>query len=125
MNDNMSRRDKIDDLIDEWHDMYPDDDAVVSLHDFLGLTWEEYAIFTEWNVLPEETIDYDKFSELRNRLARLSKQLVRCSDELNSHKEVVKHIRNGIALSKTHFYGDELHPMILEDILKDNELEKE
>lgn len=125
MNDKMSRRDKIDDLIEEWHDMYPNDDAVVSLHDFLGLTWEEYAIFTEWNVLPEETVDYETFAEARNRLARLAKNLMRCSEELNAHKEVLKHIREGIALSKTHLYGDELHPMILEDILKDNDLMEE
>lgn len=125
MNDEMSRRDKIDDLIEEWHDMYPDDNAVVSLFDFLGLTWEEYAIFTEWNVLPEETVDYETFAEARNRLARLAKSLKRCSEELNAHKEILKHIRAGIALSKTHFYEDELHPLILEDLLKDNDLMEE
>jgi hypothetical protein len=35
--------DDLDDYIDEWHDS----DATLSLHEFLGMTWDEYRTCTE------------------------------------------------------------------------------
>ncbi|QMP84162.1 putative ribonuclease [Streptomyces phage Coruscant] len=90
MSDNESLRDKIDDLIEEWHDMYPDDNAVVSLHDFLGLTWKEYALFTEWDVLPGESVSYDKFEEMRDSRLAAFKDRTRyrdAIDEITSYVE--------------------------------------
>ena len=39
--------DEIDDYIDEWHDS--DSDINLELHEFLGMTWEEYSL---WAVKP-------------------------------------------------------------------------
>lgn len=89
MSDKESRRDKIDDLIEEWHDMYPDDDAVVSLHDFLGLTWKEYALFTEWDVLPDESISYEKFEEMRDSRLKAYRELSKYRDAV---EEIVSYV---------------------------------
>lgn len=40
---------KIDDYIGRWHDATEDG---VPLHEFLGLTWDEYKRWGEHNVLP-------------------------------------------------------------------------
>ncbi|PZU96024.1 MAG: hypothetical protein DCE90_11395 [Pseudanabaena sp.] len=39
--------DEIDNYIDEWHDS--DSDMSLELHEFLGMTWEEYSL---WVVKP-------------------------------------------------------------------------
>lgn len=40
----------IDDYIDEWHDIAPQNET---LHDFLGMTWEEYSLWlADPDVLP-------------------------------------------------------------------------
>ena len=39
--------DEIDDYIDEWHDS--DSDINLELHEFLGMSWEEYSL---WAVKP-------------------------------------------------------------------------
>lgn len=45
---------KLDDLIDEWHEA-PEDG--VSLHEYLGMTWEEYAIWVkDAQAIPERII---------------------------------------------------------------------
>ena len=96
--------------------MYPDDeDSVVSLHDFLGMTRKEYALFTEWNVLPNEPIEYDKFVEIRDSRLKVYKELAR-------HQDLVKYLRENIALARTHMYSDELEPWTIEDYLNENEL---
>ncbi len=46
---------KLDDLIDEWHES-PEDGT--SLHEFLGMTWEEYAIWVkDYQAVPERIIE--------------------------------------------------------------------
>ena len=35
--------DEIDDFVDRWHD----GDATIPLHEFLGFTWDEYALWVE------------------------------------------------------------------------------
>jgi len=40
--------DEIDDYIDEWHDSDSTND--LELHEFLGMTWEEYSL---WAVKPK------------------------------------------------------------------------
>jgi hypothetical protein len=40
--------DEIDDYIDEWHDS--DSDINLELHEFLGMSWEEYSL---WAVKPK------------------------------------------------------------------------
>ncbi len=44
--------DEIDDYIDEWHDSNSDID--LELHEFLGMTWEEYSL---WAVKPSLLAD--------------------------------------------------------------------
>jgi len=42
--------DDIDDYIDEWHDTEP---QVEKLHDFLGMTWDEYSMWVaDPDILP-------------------------------------------------------------------------
>lgn len=120
----MTNRSDIEDKIDEWHELYgPDEDSNIELHDFLGLSWEEYSVFVEHNLLPGEDMPYESFVDFRNRMSYLLKEMGRYTEDIGRYENVLKHIRNGIALSKTHFYEDELHPLILEDLLKDNDLE--
>ena len=40
--------DEIDDYIDAWHDS--DSDTEIELHEYLGMTWEEYS---SWAVKPK------------------------------------------------------------------------
>lgn len=43
----------LDDLVDEWHDLPPGSpDAQLPLHDYLGMTWVQYARWTETCILP-------------------------------------------------------------------------
>lgn len=84
-------RGQIEDKIEEWHDMYPsDEDSVVSLCDFLGMTSEEYSIFVEWNVLPNESIEYDKFVEIRNDRLKVCGELAR-------YKEAIEEIASYVS----------------------------
>jgi hypothetical protein len=122
MSDNESLRDIIEDKIGEWHELYPDDNSVVELHDFLGLTWDEYSMFVEYDILPGEPVPYEKFENFRYKFVAMSYNFARCAEELKNHKEVIKKLREGIALSRTHFYGDELHPYVIEDLLNENEV---
>jgi len=39
----------IDDYIDEWHN----GDSNKELHEYLGMTWDEYKIYLETDTLPE------------------------------------------------------------------------
>ncbi|EPH6499614.1 hypothetical protein ACS3FE_002303 [Vibrio cholerae] len=42
--------DEIDDFIDSWHD---DEETTLELHEYLGMTWEEYSVWsTNPSVLP-------------------------------------------------------------------------
>jgi hypothetical protein len=42
--------DEIDDFVDRWHD---DDSLHVELHEYLGMSWEEYSIWaTRPSILP-------------------------------------------------------------------------
>lgn len=64
----MTNRSDIEDKIDEWHELYgPDEDPNIELHDFLGLSWEEYSVFVEHNLLPGEDMPYESFVNFRDR----------------------------------------------------------
>lgn len=41
----------LDDLVEQWHTS-PDDDG--PLHEFLGMTWEQYAEWTRTGIEPGE-----------------------------------------------------------------------
>lgn len=43
-------KENIDDLIDHWHESK----SSQKLHEFLGLTWEEYKRYVETDKLPDE-----------------------------------------------------------------------
>lgn len=119
----MSRRDKIEDKIQEWHGLYePGEDSVVELHDFLGLTWDEYSMFVEHDILPGEPVPYDKFEDFRYKFVAMSHNFARCTEELKQHKEFVQYVRDSIKQSRSHSYEDELHPLVLEDLLNEYEI---
>ncbi|MGE7983705.1 hypothetical protein [Solibacillus sp. NPDC093137] len=44
-------KENINDLIEEWHE---NDDLHQELHEFLGLTWEQYAHWVKTDELPTE-----------------------------------------------------------------------
>lgn len=115
----MSLRDTIEDKIEEWHELYPDDDSVIELHDFLGLTWDEYSMFVEHDILPGEPVPYEKFENFRYKFVAMSHNFVECAEDLARHKEFVQYVRDGIKQSQSHAYEDELHPLVLEDILNE------
>ncbi len=52
----MELSEHLDDLVDEWHDL---DDMYdhPSLHDYLGMTWNEYRSWTETCVIPQRLVD--------------------------------------------------------------------
>ena len=39
----MKTEEEINDLIDKWHD----GDSEMALHEYLGMTWDEYKLFVE------------------------------------------------------------------------------
>jgi hypothetical protein len=47
---------EIEDLIEEWHNLGHEeyfDCGEPTLHEYLGWTWDEYKVFTEYSVLPQ------------------------------------------------------------------------
>ena len=52
--------------MDKWHDS----DTKMSLHEFLGMTEEEYSVWVEFDILPNEEIPRDKFLALRKQIRR-------------------------------------------------------
>lgn len=56
MNKNKATKETIDDLISEWHDS----ETTLSLHEYLGLSVEEYATWVNTSELPKnenKTVD--------------------------------------------------------------------
>ena len=49
----MKTDEEIDDLVDQWHA----GDGKVPLHEFLGMTWEQYGEWLESNLWPKHTGD--------------------------------------------------------------------
>lgn len=47
--------DILDNMIDAWHDSGPDE--VRSLHEYLGMTWDEYKSWTETTIVPQSYLD--------------------------------------------------------------------
>ena len=50
MSDHSNENDALDDLVDQWHE---DPTITVPLHEYLGMTWEQYAA---WVVDPGSVI---------------------------------------------------------------------
>jgi hypothetical protein len=53
--------DDIDDMIDAWHDSGPEEKR--SLHEYLGMTWEEYCYHSETSKIPQSWLDRLKETE--------------------------------------------------------------
>jgi hypothetical protein len=76
--DGRATLDEIDDYVDAWHDS----DDPRELHEFLGMTWDEYALWGEqpdalryiiasrWRGVPVETLLREYASELEPAMAR-------------------------------------------------------
>lgn len=47
--------DHLDDLVDAWHDSGPEEKR--GLHEYLGMTWEEYKNWTESCIVPQTFLD--------------------------------------------------------------------
>ncbi|WP_301123533.1 hypothetical protein [Mycolicibacterium fortuitum] len=44
--------DELDVLVAEWHNTEPEDGYSTPLHEFLGMTWDEYAEWTKTGIVP-------------------------------------------------------------------------
>ena len=58
--------DEIDDYIDEWHDS--DSDINLELHEFLGMSWEEYSLWAVKPSLLAEILNHRKQDVVFKRL---------------------------------------------------------
>jgi hypothetical protein len=82
-------REQLDDLVDKWHDS----DTKMSLHEYLGMSREEYAIWTEFDILPDEEITRDKFLALRSDAYRWANDADNHLTENRRYKEAVSELR--------------------------------
>ncbi|UMO76224.1 hypothetical protein SEA_TOMAS_34 [Streptomyces phage Tomas] len=87
-------REQIENAIEEWHEMYEEgEDSVVELHDVLGLTWTEYSLYVEWDILPGEEIPVEKFLQLRSDMIRYADDADRYLTENKRYREALSEIR--------------------------------
>lgn len=82
-------REQLDDLVDKWHDS----DTKMSLHEYLGMSREEYAVWTEFDILPDEQIPRDKFLALRSDAYRWANDADRHLEENRRYRRVIEDLR--------------------------------
>jgi hypothetical protein len=82
-------REELDDLVDKWHDS----DTKMSLHEYLGMSREEYAVWTEFDILPDEEITREKFLALRSDAYRWANDADNYLTENRRYKEAVSELR--------------------------------
>lgn len=82
-------REQLDDLVDKWHDS----DTKMSLHEYLGMSREEYAVWTEFDILPDEEIPREKFLALRKDAYRWANDADNYLSENRRYKEAVSELR--------------------------------
>lgn len=82
-------RGQLEDLVDKWHDS----DTKMSLHEFLGMTEEEYSVWVEFDILPNEEIPRDKFLALRKDAYRWANDADNYLSENRRYKEAVSELR--------------------------------
>lgn len=75
--------------MDKWHDS----DTKMSLHEFLGMTEEEYSVWVEFDILPDETIPREKFLALRKDAYRWANDADNYLSENRRYKEAVSELR--------------------------------
>ncbi len=75
--------------MDKWHDS----DTKMSLHEFLGMTEEEYSVWVEFDILPDEEIPRHKFLELRSDAYRWANDADNYLTENRRYKEAVSELR--------------------------------
>lgn len=88
-------REQLDDLVDKWHDS----ESKVSLHEYLGMTREEYAVWTEFDILPDQDIPKEKFLALRKDAYRWANDADNYLSENRRYKEALEQIRTLMGLS--------------------------
>ncbi|QJD50779.1 hypothetical protein KNV00_gp029 [Streptomyces phage Bmoc] len=103
-------RGQLEDLVDKWHDS----ESSLSLHEFLGMTEEEYSVWVEFDILPNEEIPRDKFLALRNDAYRWANDADNYLTENRRYKEAVRELRS---FDK---YDGEVDPEEIHDILDRN-----
>jgi hypothetical protein len=54
-------KEEIDDKIDEWNSKR----SLLSLPDYLGMSWMQYSLYVEYGLIPEQPIDLNVFLDLR------------------------------------------------------------
>jgi hypothetical protein len=82
-------RGQLEDLVDKWHDS----DTGLSLHEFLGMTEEEYSVWVEFDILPNEEIPRDKFLALRNDAYRWANDADNYLSENRRYRNAVSELR--------------------------------
>lgn len=76
--------------MDKWHD----GESKLSLHEFLGMTEEEYSVWVEFDILPDEEIPRDKFLALRKDAYRWANDADNYLTENRRYKEAVRELRS-------------------------------
>lgn len=82
-------KDNLEDLVDKWHDS----ENKMSLHEFLGMTELEYAVWVEFDIKPGDAIPLKTFLELRSDAYRWANDADRYLEENRRYKEAVSEIR--------------------------------
>ncbi|QNN98282.1 hypothetical protein SEA_LILMARTIN_31 [Streptomyces phage LilMartin] len=82
-------RGQLEDLVDKWHDS----ESSLSLHEFLGMTEEEYSVWVEFDILPNEQIPRDKFLALRKDAYRWADDADRYKETNDRYREAVSELR--------------------------------
>lgn len=80
---------ELDDLVGQWHDS----DKQVSLHEYLGMSWEEYAVWAEFDIAPGDNIPLQTFLGLRSDAYRWANDADRYLEENRRYKEAIEEIR--------------------------------
>lgn len=50
--------DIFDYLLDKWHEKYNAEENCIELHNFLGLTWNQYKLWIDMQLLEPQSQDY-------------------------------------------------------------------
>jgi len=82
-------RGQLEDLVDKWHDS----ESKLSLHEFLGMTSEEYSVWVEFDILPDEEIPREKFLALRKDAYRWANDADNYLSENRRYRDAVSELR--------------------------------
>ena len=83
-------RGQVEDKIEEWHDSKDSR----PLHEYLGWSRDDYALYVEFDILPDEQISRELFMQLRSDAYRLANDSDQYFEENKRYKEAVRELRS-------------------------------